>query len=243
MKLLSSSMSVALGLIVASGVAIASLPVQAQEILQQQGQLAPVEDEYTFAGEAGQAVTIRLSSSDFDPVLSLLAPNGEEIAVNDDYGGTLNSTIVITLPSSGTYRVVARSYSGQGGSYSLTVGAASDFEISFTEALAAVQQGEFEAAIADYTQAIEIEPDRPEAYVGRADAYFGIAYQELGDALTSPDMLDEEMRTAIASDYETAADLYEAQGDSDLAQSLREQATYIRTGETPEIPDAIEEGA
>ncbi|NJM84749.1 MAG: tetratricopeptide repeat protein [Leptolyngbyaceae cyanobacterium RM2_2_21] len=223
-----------LGLTVVGSTFISGLSAQAQEILQQQGQLAPVEDEHTFAGEAGQAVTIRLSSSDFDPVLALLAPNGEEIAANDDYGGTLDATIVITLPSSGTYKVLARSYSGQGGNYTVTVAPASEFELVFTEALDAIQQGNFEMAIAAYTRAIEVEADRPEVYLGRADAYFGMAYQELGDSLTGPDKLPDQTREAIASDYESAANLYEAQGDSDLAQSFREQANYVRTGEVPE---------
>ena len=44
-----------------------------------------------------------------------------EIAVNDDYGGTLTSTIVTTLPISGSYTILASSYSGQGGMYDVAV--------------------------------------------------------------------------------------------------------------------------
>ncbi|WP_346289754.1 PPC domain-containing protein [Sphaerothrix gracilis] len=236
-------MSALLGVIAVSELGLLTSTARAQEILQQQGQLNPVEDEYTFAGEAGQAVTIELSSSEFDPVLSLLSPEGEEIAVNDDYGGTLNSTIVITLPADGTYKVLARSYSWQGGSYTITVKPASNFEITFTEALEAVQQRDFATAIAKYTEAIEFETVHPEAYVGRADAYLGAAYEELGDTLTGPEALSTETRTAIAADYEAAAELYEAQGDPELAGSLREQASYIRTGEEPELPEATEENS
>ena len=87
----------------------------AQSLLQQEGTLAPTEDAYTFDGVAGQSMTIELKSDEFDPVLLLKGPDGEVLTSKDDYGGTLNSTIVIELPTAGTYSAVATSFSGQGG--------------------------------------------------------------------------------------------------------------------------------
>lgn len=103
-----------------------------QTILQQQGSLqrgdsvlddGSLYDEYPFEGEAGQQVVITLESSAFDTFLILVAPNGDLIAQNDDIStDNLNSSLTVTLPSSGTYRVVANSYDSSGrGRYMLTV--------------------------------------------------------------------------------------------------------------------------
>ena len=80
-------------------------------------------DQYTFVGSSGQRVTIYLESDDFDPYLILLDPARRRISENDDISRTnRNSRLVITLPSTGTYTVVANSYeSGQTGSYLLRV--------------------------------------------------------------------------------------------------------------------------
>src|SRR5262245_8797752 len=69
---------------------------------------------YVFRGQAGDAVTISLSSSDFDSYLSLSqAGNSYELTSNDDSGGTLNSLIgPYILPSTGDYSITARSLDG-----------------------------------------------------------------------------------------------------------------------------------
>ncbi|MEL6903263.1 MAG: hypothetical protein AAFP07_20185 [Cyanobacteria bacterium J06606_4] len=48
---------------------IAHKAALAQSLLQQEGTLAPMEDAYTFDGEAGQTMTIELQSEDFDTIL------------------------------------------------------------------------------------------------------------------------------------------------------------------------------
>jgi hypothetical protein len=80
-------------------------------------------DEYTFEGEAGQRVTISLSSTDFDTYLALLGPDGEVIAQNDDIvPGNLNSELTVTLPTTGTYIVIANSFDNTGrGRYTVVV--------------------------------------------------------------------------------------------------------------------------
>jgi hypothetical protein len=79
------------------------------------------EDRYTFEGESGQAVTIDLHSTEFDPYLMLIAPSDEQ-EENDDYeGDTTRSRIDTTLAESGTYTVSVTSYSaGETGAYVLT---------------------------------------------------------------------------------------------------------------------------
>lgn len=208
----------------------------AQAILEDQGTLQPAQQEYPIDVEAGDVVAIVLTSEDFDTVLTLLGPDGEEVAFNDDFGGTLNSRIVYNAKVSGTYTVITKSFDGQGGSYSLEVRPATDYEVSYSEAQARSQEGDYEAAIAAYSDAIAINPDDPEAYLGRADAYFARAYTELeaqGLVLEQPDDLAPETRDAIIADFEKAAELYEVAGDPFTADSLREQIEYIQTGEAP----------
>ncbi|MGJ3239652.1 MAG: tetratricopeptide repeat protein [Anaerolineae bacterium] len=66
--------------------------------------------EISFEGEAGQVITI--SADDFsgtvvDPLISLLNPDGEPIAGDDDFGGVLNSLIDdFELPVDGTYTLL-----------------------------------------------------------------------------------------------------------------------------------------
>ncbi len=104
----------------------------AQELLAVQGALTTGDavledgslyDEYTFSGSSGQQITISLISQDFDPYLILLDPQGRRISENDDVSrNNRNSRLVITLPSTGTYTVVANSYeSGRNGEYEIKI--------------------------------------------------------------------------------------------------------------------------
>lgn len=80
-------------------------------------------DAYKFSGRGGEQITIYLESRDFDPYLILLDPSGRRMSENDDISRTnRNSRLVITLPMTGTYTVVANSYeAGKNGSYRLRV--------------------------------------------------------------------------------------------------------------------------
>lgn len=80
-------------------------------------------DAYKFSGSSGQQVTIDLESQDFDPYLILLDPAGRRISENDDVSRTnRNSRLVVTLPDTGTYTVVANSYeAGKNGEYRIKV--------------------------------------------------------------------------------------------------------------------------
>lgn len=84
-------------------------------------------DNYTFQGTAGQTVTITMSSSGFDTFLILRDPAGAIADFDDDGGGGTDSRIVFTLPTTGTWTIVANSVFVTTGSYSvnLTCGAVS----------------------------------------------------------------------------------------------------------------------
>lgn len=80
---------------------------------------------HTFEGTANQQLMITMISTDFDTYLSLIGPDGEQIGFNDDISeSSTNSYIAATLPSSGTYAVVANAYDETGaGNYELSVNA------------------------------------------------------------------------------------------------------------------------
>jgi hypothetical protein len=82
------------------------------------------EDRYAVNGRGGERVVIRLSSSEFDPILSIAGPDVSE--ANDDADDdTRDSEIIVTLPVAGRYTIAVSSYErGETGAYTLTVEAA-----------------------------------------------------------------------------------------------------------------------
>ncbi|MBE9061574.1 hypothetical protein [cf. Phormidesmis sp. LEGE 11477] len=80
-------------------------------------------DRYDFMGRSGEYATIYLESEDFDPYLILLDPTGERISENDDISRTNDdSRLVVRLPITGRYTVLANSYeSGREGSYRIRI--------------------------------------------------------------------------------------------------------------------------
>lgn len=191
-------------------------PVSAQALLEQEGTLRPAEGEHTFSGEAGQAVKITVTSPDFDTTITLLDPNGAELAHNDDYARSPNSTIVYTLPTNGTYKVLARSLSGAGGSYEVVIADATAFDQAYFRGIAARQEGDYAAAIAAFDEAIRLDPSQPAIHLDRADALHAQAQQ-----------LRPEEQEAIEQSYERAIELYEQAGDEESAQLVREQLMYL----------------
>jgi tetratricopeptide (TPR) repeat protein len=71
---------------------------------------------YTFVGNVGDVLTFSARDADgsgVDPLISLLAPDGQAIAGDDDFGGELDSLIErFSLPVSGTYTLVVSHANG-----------------------------------------------------------------------------------------------------------------------------------
>lgn len=80
-------------------------------------------DVFSFPGQAGQTVTIDLSSNAFDTALLLLNPVTDELVEDDDSGPGRNSRIVHTLDvTSQEWLIGATSYlSNQTGPYTLSL--------------------------------------------------------------------------------------------------------------------------
>ncbi len=71
--------------------------------------------------KAGQLYTIDMISGAFDSYLRLEDPNGLRLAEDDDGGGYPNARIVHAARSNGNYRVIATSFGGGTGPYTLHI--------------------------------------------------------------------------------------------------------------------------
>jgi len=79
-------------------------------------------DLLSFEGKSGQTVLITLTSSDFHPYLILYSPDQRVLQEHNGLPDRRNAMIQLRLPTTGTYRVVANSFTPQGrGRYVLTV--------------------------------------------------------------------------------------------------------------------------
>jgi hypothetical protein len=79
-------------------------------------------DAWRFTGTAGQRVTLRMTSGDFDPYLILTGPNGFSEQNDDQDSGATAAGLNLTLPSSGDYLISATSYeAGERGRYTLSL--------------------------------------------------------------------------------------------------------------------------
>lgn len=91
------------------------------------GRLLPSERKiWQFEGNRGDAVTINLISSEFDPVVELLDPSGSQIGSDDDGGGERNARLAnVALAAAGTYSIAVRAHgSGESGNYTLRLATA-----------------------------------------------------------------------------------------------------------------------
>ena len=105
----------------------------AEIILQEQGALGAnsqvwpednsLFEQYEFYGTQGQTVTITMESSEFDTYLMLFDEGWQILAQNNDISPqNTDSTLVLTLPYTGTYRVIANALDNRGrGQFQLTV--------------------------------------------------------------------------------------------------------------------------
>lgn len=88
---------------------------------------------WTFTGAGGERVSIDLGGAGNDPMVYVYGPvartswaRAPRIAFNDDFGGSLNSHVDVTLPRDGTYLILTREYWGDEGEFDLTLSCAGD---------------------------------------------------------------------------------------------------------------------
>ena len=140
------------------------------------GQLAPgvptagslavgATDIWTFEGSVGHTVAVAMiaDNSELDPYLTLLAPDGSILMEDDDSFGDFNSLMVVDLPLTGQYTVLASSFFGadSSGDYQLELG---DSSLNFALGRPpAFTEGEFDSfvdsALVDAPSTIFAEAD------------------------------------------------------------------------------------
>jgi hypothetical protein len=115
---------------------------------------------HTLKMKQGQTYQIDLMSRAFDAFLRLEDESGKELASDDDGGGGLNSRIFFKAPRDGSYRLIATSFDGKAGPYTLTAkvisGAAAAAQTAFRAAQSDFQKaylGAFQKVNADYLKA------------------------------------------------------------------------------------------
>lgn len=78
--------------------------------------------DYRVRLNAGQDIVLRMDSPDFDSVIRVFEAgreDGQALAMNDDFGGSLNSALLFRAPRTGTYTVRATELSHGDGAYTL----------------------------------------------------------------------------------------------------------------------------
>jgi CHAT domain-containing protein/tetratricopeptide (TPR) repeat protein len=176
-------------------------------VLEQQGSLDEGDgrfndgsfyDVYTLTGEAGETFAILLESVQFDPYVLVVNEVGETIAANDNLaedGGKYQAGLVVTLPETGTYRVLANSVrAGLRGTYRLVVVGGEAIpglsEVAQQQIVAkqllqrGIQQyrlSQFREALQSWQQALGIFRELGNRH-GEADSLdnLGMAYRRLG---------------------------------------------------------------
>jgi serine protease Do len=75
---------------------------------------------WAVTGTAGEAVTVTMSSTDFDSYLFAYGPGMERVETDDDGAGDLNAQLTLRFRESGTFIIGASALSaGSAGSYTL----------------------------------------------------------------------------------------------------------------------------
>ena len=104
-----------------------------------------------------------------------------------------------------------------------------------------LSEGNYEEAIIAFAAAIEIDPNRAEAYVGRGDAYVGSG--EIGDNLDAA-LVDyttaAELDETIPAAWLGMANIYIHRGQYDQALNILQEALE-KTGNNQSISDKIDE--
>lgn len=89
---------------------------------------------HKFEGKAGEKIVLDLISKDFDAYLILRDPKNKKIARNNNSGDENNARIVVTLPSTGTYTIIAKTHKGgESGNYQLNRRAASPRDLELAD--------------------------------------------------------------------------------------------------------------
>lgn len=77
---------------------------------------------WSFDGQQGDKIGVSVNSSNFNTVLYVFSPKGEQIGFNNDYDGTNSKISSLALPETGQYLVMVRSFlANEAGQYMIDI--------------------------------------------------------------------------------------------------------------------------
>ncbi|MEQ1618053.1 MAG: caspase family protein [Terricaulis sp.] len=111
-------------------------------------------DTYSFQGRAGETVTVRMLSDNFDTYVGIRGPGDFQQDNDDEATPATNAGLTLTLPRDGAYRILATSFAaGQTGAYTLQLTSGGNTPQSAASSGGAIQIGQtVNAALANGDQ-------------------------------------------------------------------------------------------
>ncbi len=73
----------------------------------------PFQDRWTFEARQGQRYRVDMNSTDLDSYLTILEPDGQVVAANDDAGNGLDAMVTFAAPAPGRYTALASNFGAQ----------------------------------------------------------------------------------------------------------------------------------
>jgi tetratricopeptide (TPR) repeat protein len=203
---------------------------------------------HTFEGKAGEQITIDLTSSEFNSYLILLDPEGKKIAEDDDGGSGNNARIIVTLPTSGTYTIIANARTGETGNYTLSWRKTTSDDLALAEAhklnqqaLQLYNQGQYAAAIPLVERALAIREkvlglEHPD--VATSLNNLAALYQNMGNYQKAEPLYQRSLAISekvlglehpnVARSLNNLALLYHHMGNYQKAEPLHQRSLAIR---------------
>jgi tetratricopeptide (TPR) repeat protein len=203
---------------------------------------------HTFEGIAGEQITIDLTSSDFDSYLILLNPENKKIAEDDNGGSGNNASIIVTLPTSGAYTIIANAHTGETGNYTLTWRKTTSDDLALAEAkelnqqvVQLYKQGQYAAALPLAERALAIREkvlglEHPDVALSLNN--LAELYQEMGNYQKAEPLYQRSLAIRekllglehpdVALSLNNLAELYREMGNYQKAEPLYQRSLAIR---------------
>jgi hypothetical protein len=193
-------------------------------------------DAYTFEGRAGESIEISMESTDFDAFLALgVLGSDSVVARDDDSGNDSNALIVVRLPRTGRYVVLANSY-GRDATGAYTLGIRRGLPTVGTDAILARPAGAQRLQLGqtvngDLLRATEAMGDASPFQVWHFEGRQG---QRVAITMRAPDF-DSFLHLGLVGDRTTLATDDDGAGGTDARISL----TLPRTGTYAVIANSL----
>jgi CHAT domain-containing protein len=213
----------------------------------------PFVGEHTFEGVEGQAIAIEMNSSDFDAYLTLLDPQGNSLAQNDNGLRRTDARIVTLLPTTGTYTIQALSVGNSLGRYQVRMRAANANEMPLIEAeqldrqaMQLFYQMRYQEALALVEHQVQIlehalgdnHPDIRPSLNNLALVHEYLGHSAQAEALHQRALSIAEQtwganHTNVVTELNNLASFYRRQGNTTEAEQLAQRASQIEAHLSP----------